>query len=121
MSSCAFIFKEKVAEINKKESHNMGNKIYVTRPSLPPLEEFSPYLEKLVNSKEYGISRDDLYYKLQSYDIFGRRYFYPLISDFPTYRGLPSAKADNIPMATRVAKEVICLPIYPTFISYFDK
>lgn len=71
------------------------------------------YFPILVNTLEYGISRDELYYKLQEHDIMGRRYFYPLISDFPTYRGLPSAKADNLPIATKVAKEVICLPIYP--------
>lgn len=71
------------------------------------------YFPILVNTLEYGISRDELYYKLQEHDIMGRRYFYPLISDFPTYKGLPSAKADNLPIATKVAKEVICLPIYP--------
>lgn len=71
------------------------------------------YFPILVNTLEYGIGRDELYYKLQENDIIGRRYFYPLISDFPTYKGLPSAKADNLPVATKVAKEVICLPIYP--------
>lgn len=71
------------------------------------------YFPVLVNTKAYGISRDDLYLKLQEYDIFGRRYFYPLISEFPTYKGLPSAKTDNLPVATQVAKEIICLPIYP--------
>lgn len=71
------------------------------------------YFPIRVNTAEYGISRDDLYYKLQEDGIFGRRYFYPLISDFPTYKGLPSAKTDNLPVATQVAKEVICLPIYP--------
>lgn len=71
------------------------------------------YYPMLVNAPEYGMSRDELYFKLQEHDIVGRRYFYPLISDFPTYRGLPSSKADNIPVATRIAKEVICMPIYP--------
>lgn len=71
------------------------------------------YFPIRVNTAEYGISRDDLYIKMQEHDIFGRRYFYPLISDFPTYKGMPSAKADNLPVATQVAKEIICLPIYP--------
>lgn len=71
------------------------------------------YFPVLVNTRAYGISRDDLYIKLQEYDIFGRRYFYPLISEFPTYKGLPSAKIDNLPIANQVAKEIICLPIYP--------
>lgn len=71
------------------------------------------YYPILVNSMEYGMSRDDLFFKLQESNIIGRRYFYPLISDFPIYNGLPSASAGNIPVATRVSKEVICLPIYP--------
>lgn len=71
------------------------------------------YFPIRVNTSIYGKSRDELYYKLQEYGIFGRRYFYPLISEFPTYKGLPSAKTDNLPISTRVAKEVICLPIYP--------
>lgn len=71
------------------------------------------YFPIRVNTAEYGMSRDDLYLKMQEHDIFGRRYFYPLISDFPTYRGMPSAKADNLPVATQVAKEILCLPIYP--------
>lgn len=61
----------------------------------------------------YELSRDELYQKLKENNIFGRRYFYPLTSDFPTYRGLPSANHDNIPCAVKMAKEVICLPIYP--------
>ncbi len=71
------------------------------------------YFPVRVNTAEYGMTRDELYLELQKYDIFARRYFYPLISDFPTYKGLPSSKADNIPVATQVAKEIICLPIYP--------
>lgn len=62
---------------------------------------------------EYGISRDALYAKLRESGIHARRYFYPLISDFPMYRGLPSATASNLPVATRIAQQVICLPIYP--------
>ena len=77
------------------------------------VEHAYPYYPILVDVREYGLTRDELYYKLQEHDIYGRRYFYPLISDFPTYRGLPSANAENIPVATKVAKEVICLPIYP--------
>lgn len=71
------------------------------------------YFPILVNTLDYGMTRDELYFKMQEYEIWGRRYFYPLISDFPTYKGLPSAKTDNLPVATQVAKEVICLPIYP--------
>ncbi len=70
------------------------------------------YFPIFVNAKEYGMSRDELYFKLQEQGIFGRRYFYPLISTFNMYRGLPSAAPENLPVATRIADEVICLPIY---------
>lgn len=62
---------------------------------------------------EYPLSRDALYQCLKDHGIHGRRYFYPLISDFPMYRGLPSAARSNLPVAAEMADRVICLPIYP--------
>ena len=62
---------------------------------------------------DYPISRDELYLKLKDSGIHPRRYFYPLISDFPMYRGLPSANSEFLPVATTAAKQVLCLPIYP--------
>ncbi|MEC5385605.1 DegT/DnrJ/EryC1/StrS family aminotransferase [Uliginosibacterium sp. H3] len=62
---------------------------------------------------DYQLSRDGLYHRLKEVDIHPRRYFYPLISDFPMYRGLPSARHDNLPMAVRAAEQILCLPIYP--------
>lgn len=62
---------------------------------------------------DYPLSRDDLYQKLKDNGIHPRRYFYPLISDFPMYRGLPSAHKDNLPVASKAALQVLCLPIYP--------
>lgn len=70
------------------------------------------YFPILVNQDKYGITRDELYEKLKKNNIFGRRYFYPLISQFPTYRGLPSARQDNLPVATEIASRVICLPLF---------
>ena len=70
------------------------------------------YFPILVGS-EYPLSRDDLYQKLKDNGIHPRRYFYPLISDFPMYRGLPSAHRENLPVATVAAQQVLCLPIYP--------
>jgi dTDP-4-amino-4,6-dideoxygalactose transaminase len=61
----------------------------------------------------YPFSRDALYQKLKDNGIYARRYFYPLISDFPMYRGLPSAAPSNLPVARKAAEQVICLPIYP--------
>lgn len=62
---------------------------------------------------DYPISRDELYRKLKEVGIHPRRYFFPLISDFPMYRGLPSSHRENLPMATLAAQQVLCLPIYP--------
>ena len=62
---------------------------------------------------DYPLSRDALYQQLKDHAIFARRYFYPLITDFPMYRGLLSAHPDNLPVATRAALQVLCLPIYP--------
>ncbi len=61
----------------------------------------------------YPLSRDQLYARLKDHGIHPRRYFYPLISEFPMYRGLPSAHRDNLPVATAAAQQVLCLPIYP--------
>jgi dTDP-4-amino-4,6-dideoxygalactose transaminase len=71
------------------------------------------YFPVLIDAKVYGKSRDAVYEKLKDHEIYGRRYFYPLISQFPTYRSLPSARSENLPVAEMVAEQVICLPIYP--------
>lgn len=63
--------------------------------------------------KSFPLSRDALYQRLAEDGIHGRRYFYPLISEFPMYRGLPSAVPANLPVATDIASQVICLPMYP--------
>jgi len=63
--------------------------------------------------EDYPLNRDALYEKLRSKSIWTRRYFYPLISNMPMYRGLLSATAGNLPIATNIAERVLCLPIYP--------
>ncbi len=72
------------------------------------------YCPIFVSESVYGESRDALYARLRENEIYARRYFYPLISEFPSYRGLPSAAVDNLGVAHDVANRVICLPIYPT-------
>lgn len=79
---------------------------------MPGVKHNYSYFPIFVNEEEYGMSRDELYNKLKENNIFGRRYFYPLITDFSTYRGLPSAKADNLPVANSIANTVICLPMH---------
>lgn len=71
------------------------------------------YFPILIDKEKYGKTRDEVYAELKSQNINGRRYFYPLISQFPTYRGLPSAQKENLPVAENITEQVICLPIYP--------
>ncbi|TDQ36699.1 DegT/DnrJ/EryC1/StrS family aminotransferase [Thiopseudomonas denitrificans] len=70
------------------------------------------YYPILIDSN-YPISRDALYQRLRDNSIYSRRYFYPLISQFPMYRGLVSAQPENLATATEIAEKVLCLPIYP--------
>ena len=70
------------------------------------------YFPIFITEKEYGMSRDALYAKLKENNILGRRYFYPLISNFPVYRGFVSARPENLPIATKLAEQVLCLPMY---------
>lgn len=70
------------------------------------------YFPIFVEEKEYGMSRDALYFKMREQGVFGRRYFYPLISTFSTYRALPTARPENLPVATKMAESVICLPMH---------
>ena len=62
---------------------------------------------------DFSLSRDALYNSLRAHDIYARRYFYPLISDMPMYRGLPSSASENLPTATRLSAQILCLPIFP--------
>ena len=79
---------------------------------LPGVKHNYSYFPIFVHQKTYGMTRDELYFKLKEQGIFARRYFYPLISDFSTYRGLPSATKENLPVANEMAREVICLPMH---------
>lgn len=71
------------------------------------------YFPIFIDAEEYGMSRDEVYFKMKEKGVLGRRYFYPLISTFSTYRGLASATPDNLPVATQKANEIICLPMHP--------
>ena len=79
---------------------------------IPNVKHNYSYFPIFVNASEYGMTRDELYFKMKSHDVWGRRYFYPLISTFSTYRGLDSANRDNLPNAYHLADTVICLPMH---------
>jgi len=79
---------------------------------LPGVTHNYAYFPIEINAAEYGMTRDDLYNKLKAAEIYSRRYFYPLCSDFPVYCGLASAAPSNLPVATRVAQNILCLPMF---------
>lgn len=89
----------------------------------PMIDSFSPlsgeseganysYFPIFVDESQYGISRDALYEKMKANNVLGRRYFYPLITDFEPYKDIPSANPANLPVANKIANQVICLPMH---------
>lgn len=79
---------------------------------MPGVRHNYSYFPIFVNAEKFGMTRDELFYKMAEKDVLSRRYFYPLISNFPTYRGLPSSAKDNLPIANKMADEVLCLPMH---------
>lgn len=79
---------------------------------MPGVRHNYSYFPIFVDAEKYGMTRDDLYFKMKENGVLGRRYFYPLISSFSIYRGLPSAAKENLPNAHKVADSVICLPMH---------
>ncbi len=70
------------------------------------------YFPIFVDAEQYGMTRDELYEKMKAANVYGRRYFYPLITAFDPYKDYPSAAPDNLPVATKIANQVICLPMH---------
>lgn len=79
---------------------------------MPGVKHNYSYFPIFVDAEKYGMTRDELYFKMKEQNVLGRRYFYPLISEFSTYRGLESARPDNLPNAHKIANTVICLPMH---------
>ena len=106
----AIAARQRVAQIYRKELRNVRGVRFFD--DMPGVRHNYSYFPIFINAAEFGTSRDDLYFKMKAQNVLGRRYFYPLISEFSTYRGLPSATPENLPVATRIANEVICLPMH---------
>lgn len=79
---------------------------------MPGVKHNYSYFPMFIDAEKYGMTRDELYFKMKEANVFGRRYFYPLISEFSTYRGLESARKENLPNAHKMADTVICLPMH---------
>lgn len=102
--------RHKVADYYRQALRSVkGVKVF---EDMPGVRHNYSYFPILINAEEYGMSRDELYFKMRDDNVLGRRYFYPLISTFDTYKGLESSNPVNLPVATRIADEVICLPMY---------
>lgn len=106
----AIEMRKKVAEIYNESLKDIPG---ITLPEkVEGLRHTYPYYPILIDSEKYGLTRDMLYDKFKKNNINTRRYFYPLISQFPAYRGLESSSPENLPVATKIADEVLCLPMY---------
>ena len=79
---------------------------------MPGVKHNYSYFPIFIDAAKYGMTRDELYFKMKEQNVLGRRYFYPLISTFSTYRGLESANPENLPEAHKMADAVICLPMH---------
>ena len=106
----AIAARQKVANCYREALRNIpGIRFF---DDMPGVKHNYSYFPIFINAEEYGMTRDELYFKMKEKGVLGRRYFYPLISTFSTYRGLPSATPENLPVATKIANEVICLPMH---------
>lgn len=79
---------------------------------MPGVKHNYAYFPMFIDAEKYGTTRDELYFKMKEANVLGRRYFYPLISEFSTYRGLESANPANLQNAHKMADNVICLPMH---------
>ena len=79
---------------------------------MPGVRHNYSYFPIFIDGNKYGQSRDEMYFKMKEQGVLSRRYFYPLISNFPTYRGLPSANKEYLPLGNKMADEVLCLPMH---------
>jgi len=107
-----YIAKRKIiAETYREQLNEIEGISYLD--DLPGVKHCYSYFPILIDKGKYGVTRDDLYNKLKQNNIFCRRYFYPLISQFPTYSILESAQPGKMPVAELVTEQVLCLPMYP--------
>ena len=83
-------------------------------PEVPDVGSNHQYCAIRIDERRFGCSRDEVHLELQKYNVISRKYFYPLCSDYPFYRDLPSADPARLPVAQEAAKQVLCLPLYGT-------
>lgn len=102
--------RQKVAQKYREALRNMPGISFFD--DMPGVRHNYSYFPIFIDAEKFGKTRDELYFEMRGANVLGRRYFYPLISDFSTYRGLPSATRENLPEAYRLADTVLCLPMH---------
>jgi dTDP-4-amino-4,6-dideoxygalactose transaminase len=100
-------------EVDARYRRMLANIPGIRLHDIPPDLNYNYAYFPIFIEDDFPISRDELYTRMRECGVYARRYFYPLISEFPVYRGLPSAATANLPVATEVSHRVLCLPIYP--------
>lgn len=106
----AIAARQRVAIKYREELRNVEGVTFFD--DMPGVKHNYSYFPCFIDAKAFGMTRDELYFKMKEANVLGRRYFYPLISEFSTYRGLESANPANLPNAHKMADSVICLPMH---------
>ena len=106
----AIAARQRVAIKYREELRNVEGVTFFD--DMPGVKHNYSYFPCFIDAKAFGMTRDELYFKMKEANVLGRRYFYPLISEFSTYRGLESANPANLPNARKMADSVICLPMH---------
>ena len=106
----AIASRQKVAVAYRKALRNVDGISFWD--DMPGVRHNYSYFPIFIDAEKYGMTRDELYMKMKDQGVWSRRYFYPLISEFSTYRGLESSRPENLPNAHRMADTVICLPMH---------
>ena len=106
----AIAARQKVAEAYREALRNVEGVTFFD--DMPGVRHNYSYFPIFIDAEKFGRTRDELYFGMKEAGVLGRRYFYPLISDFSTYRALPSATRENLPNAYAVADSVLCLPMH---------
>lgn len=106
----AIAARQKVAVVYREALRNVDGISFWD--DMPGVRHNYSYFPIFVDAEKYGMTRDELYMKMKDQGVWSRRYFYPLISEFSTYRGLESSRPENLPNAHRMADTVICLPMH---------
>ena len=106
----AILKRQKVAQIYRNTLRNVEGITFFD--DILGVHHNYSYFPIFIDAQKYGMTRDELYYKMKNENVLARRYFYPLISDFPCYRSLPTSGHENLPNAYKMAEQVLCLPMH---------